>query len=299
MPYPNEHACRLRDPKDFEDGSFRRTTRKHNGKDYSVIMGRIKGEDTMTEQAYRYAKDSWEPEDARAHCKEHKGMMFEPAKEEKKSREAYETRSFQAVELRAKMEAGKAPVIEGYAAVFDSLSEDLGGFREKIRPGAFKGAIADGCDVRALWNHDNNFVLGRTTARTLSLSEDDRGLLATIHPPDTQWARDLMVSIGRGDVSQMSFGFQVEKDEWDDKDKNSVVRTIHSFRRLFDVSPVTSPAYPDTTVALRSLEEHRNTNMNPPEADAPTEQVPEWKPTHQPGYLRKRLELKEKETNNL
>lgn len=79
-PYPNEHACRLRDPGDFKPGSFRRTTRKHEGKTYSVIMGRLKGENTMTEQAYRYPKDGWQKAEANRHCKEHKGR-FEAASE--------------------------------------------------------------------------------------------------------------------------------------------------------------------------------------------------------------------------
>lgn len=80
-PYPNEHACRLRSPDDFQDGSFRRTERKHDGKTYYVIMGRLEGESTMTEQAYRYPKDGWEVGEARSHCKDHDGS-FEAASEE-------------------------------------------------------------------------------------------------------------------------------------------------------------------------------------------------------------------------
>lgn len=79
-PYPNEHACRLRPPGDFQEGSFRRTERKHEGKTYSVIMGKLTGEDTMTEQAYRYPKDTWEAGEASAHCKDHDGS-FEAASE--------------------------------------------------------------------------------------------------------------------------------------------------------------------------------------------------------------------------
>jgi len=77
-PYPNEHACRLRDPGDFQDGSFRRTSRDHEGKSYDVIMGRLKGETTMTEQAYRYPKDTWDAPEARSHCSDHDGT-FEAA----------------------------------------------------------------------------------------------------------------------------------------------------------------------------------------------------------------------------
>ncbi|GAI83513.1 unnamed protein product [marine sediment metagenome] len=85
MPYENEHSCRLRDPDDFQDDSFRRTTRTSDSKQYSVIMGRLKGEETMTEQAYRYVKTVWTEGEARTHCKEHDGILFEPATEEKET----------------------------------------------------------------------------------------------------------------------------------------------------------------------------------------------------------------------
>lgn len=78
-PYPNEHACRQRDPGDFESDSFRRTKREHEGKEYFVIMGKLKGESTMTEQSYRYPKDIWTEAEARKHCKSHGGISFEPA----------------------------------------------------------------------------------------------------------------------------------------------------------------------------------------------------------------------------
>ena len=79
-PYPNEHACRLRQPGDFQADTFKRVTREHEGKKYSVIMGKLEGEDTMTEQAYRYPKDTWEAAEARSHCKDHDGS-FEAASE--------------------------------------------------------------------------------------------------------------------------------------------------------------------------------------------------------------------------
>lgn len=84
-PYPNEHACRLRDPDDFEEGSFRRTTREHEGKEYSIILGRLKDEETLTEQAYRYAKKVWSADEAKAHCRAHDGA-FEAAAEKSGAR---------------------------------------------------------------------------------------------------------------------------------------------------------------------------------------------------------------------
>jgi len=158
------------------------------------------------------------------------------------------------LELRVKRDDDGKVKIVGYAAVFDKLSEDLGGFREKIQKGAFKDALKKS-DARALWNHDNNYVLGRESSGTLKLKEDDKGLYMEVDPPDTQFAKDLMVSIERGDVNQQSFGFYIKSDKWEGLDsKNETIRTILEVDEIVDVSPVTFPAYPDTKVALRSLD---------------------------------------------
>ena len=144
--------------------------------------------------------------------------------------------------------------VTGHAAVFDQLSENLGGFREKIAPGAFDGVLND--DVRALFNHDSNLILGRTAAKTLELSVDTTGLKVDFSIPDTSYGRDLIVSLERGDINQMSFGFQVEEDEWnEDNTTGAVIRTITKVKRLFDISPITFPAYPQTDVAKRSMDE--------------------------------------------
>jgi len=143
--------------------------------------------------------------------------------------------------------------ITGYAAVFEKLSEPLFGFREKIAQGAFAEAIEKD-DVRALWNHDPNYVLGRNKSGTLRMEENKKGLKIEIDPPETQWANDLLTSIRRGDVDQMSFGFMVEEEEWDRKNKDEPIRTLNKVR-LFDVSPVTYPAYPQTSVGVRTTEE--------------------------------------------
>jgi HK97 family phage prohead protease len=145
---------------------------------------------------------------------------------------------------------GAGPVIAGYAAVFDSMSEDLGGFREVIRRGAFKKTIKE-ADIRALWNHDPNYVLGRKSAGTLAIREDDHGLAFEVTPPDTQWARDLLTSIERRDVTQMSFAFSAIRDKWAKGDGAQTRELLEV--RLFEVSPVTFPAYPATEANLRSL----------------------------------------------
>jgi len=157
------------------------------------------------------------------------------------------------VPIELRIEGDESKKIKGHAAVFDKWSEDLGGFREKIRPGAFKKTIKE-ADVRALFNHDPNFVLGRNKAGTLELSEDEKGLAISIEPPDTQWARDLTTSIERGDIDQMSFGFRTVKDQWttpqDGKENQRELLEVE----LFDVSPVTFPAYPQTDVGVRSID---------------------------------------------
>lgn len=143
--------------------------------------------------------------------------------------------------------AGK---LVGYASVYGPLSEDLGGFRERIAAGAFKRTLDSRSDVRALVNHDSTLVLGRRSAGTLSLTSDSTGLRVEIDPPNTSYANDLKELIGRGDVSQMSFGFFVNRDEWIIENE-ARVRIVHDVD-LIEVSVVTIPAYPDTTIALRS-----------------------------------------------
>lgn len=157
----------------------------------------------------------------------------------------------QPVEARAV--DGEPSRLVGYAALFNSETEIAGMFRERINPGAFTEAVGRD-DVRALFNHDANFVLGRTTSGTLTLSEDEAGLRYDVVPPDTTWARDLMVSVARGDISQSSFAFSVDEEAWDyPKGGGMPTRTVKR-ATLYDVSPVTYPAYAETTVSARSLE---------------------------------------------
>ena len=164
-----------------------------------------------------------------------------------------ELRILKTAELRVKRNGDELPKIEGYAAVFNKDSEDMG-FIERIAPGAFKNSLKTS-DVRALFNHDSNIILGRSTAGTLELKEDKKGLFMSVTPPDTQLVRDMVLSpIERGDITQQSFGFTVQSDDWDYRDNEPSIRTITEIKELFDVSPVTFPAYPDTAVALRSLD---------------------------------------------
>jgi HK97 family phage prohead protease len=161
-----------------------------------------------------------------------------------------EKRFFQAEDLEIREEDGKPRVFSGYAAVFQRRSLDLGGFFEVIRPGAFARALSERQDVRALIDHESSKILGRSTAGTLRLSEDERGLRVEVDAPDTSYARDLAESLRRKDITQMSFGFRMKRDEWRKEDGHDVRELIDV--DLADVSFVTYPAYPDTTAALRS-----------------------------------------------
>lgn len=150
------------------------------------------------------------------------------------------------VGLRAMADGGK---IAGHAAVFNVWADIGGMFREQVAPGAFAETIRRD-DVRALFNHSPDYVLGRNIRGTLRLSEDDTGLLSEIDPPEAGWAQDLLVVMRRGDVDQASFGFMVV-DQSTEVRENVVHRTLQRVQ-LFDVSVVTFPAYPQSAMAVRS-----------------------------------------------
>ncbi len=155
-------------------------------------------------------------------------------------------------EIRAAEEDGKK-FIEGYAVMFNSLSVDLGGFRERFTPTAFNSILRTKPDVVALFNHDYNFILGRTSAGTLEVRADFKGLLYKISPPASR--ADVLEAIDRGDVRGSSFGFTVTKkggDFWTEEG-GVLIREVRNVAKLIDVSPVVNPAYPDTSVARRSL----------------------------------------------
>ena len=151
-------------------------------------------------------------------------------------------------ELKAAVEGR---TVEGYASVFNSMSEDLGGFREIILPGAFSEVLDN--DVRALYNHDSNYLLARTTSGTLELKEDEKGLYYRFEMPNTSYGNDMLELFRRGDLTQSSFGFTVEKDNWRMEDGQQV-RYIERVGSLFDVSPVVFPAYSQASSGLRSAE---------------------------------------------
>lgn len=159
------------------------------------------------------------------------------------------------LELRSAPEGSRSPgTMVGYAAVFGKESCDLGAFRETLSAGCFRNAISK-CDVRALVNHDPNLLLGRKSAGTLRLMEDDRGLRVEIDLPDTTVGRDTAESLRRGDLQGQSFSFTTPADgsgeSWD-TESSPWLRTVRQIDELFDVGPVAFPAYEDTTAAMRA-----------------------------------------------
>lgn len=161
-----------------------------------------------------------------------------------------ETRSTSGVvEFRA---ADAGEMLAGYALKWMRYSQNLGGFVEQVHRSAFSKSLADGVDVLARYNHDDNMLLGRTSSGTLRLSEDDTGLLYEVDLPDTSVARDLAALARRGDVHQSSFAFYTIEEDWSLTDNGFPLRNLLA-GQLVDVAPVNMPAYLDTSSALRSL----------------------------------------------
>lgn len=186
---------------------------------------------------------------------------------------------------------GEERKMTGHAAIFNEEAQIGGWFREKIEAGAFKKSIKED-DIRALFNHDPNFVLGRNTSGTLSLKEDERGLKIDIDPPDTQFARDLAVSIGRGDISQMSFAFEALRIEWvRAEEQNGTDLRIIKEARLFDISPVTFPAYEGTDIAMRSHDTWKKETEEEEKKKLPTETDDDFQRNNKLMKLRQRRKL--------
>ncbi|WP_428938854.1 HK97 family phage prohead protease [Fontivita pretiosa] len=157
-------------------------------------------------------------------------------------------------ELRVADGAGAGdglPRITGYAAVFNSLSEDLDGFREKILPGAFAQIVAGNDEVLALMHHSTQLILGRRSKGTLSIREDRRGLSVEIIPPNTSVGRDAVESVRRGDIDGMSFRFRNAEDTWT-RAGGETIRTIHRIGQLLEVTLTPIPAYPTTSARIGS-----------------------------------------------
>lgn len=172
-----------------------------------------------------------------------------------------EVRTFQC-ELR---KDGESRTVKGTGAVFNSRTELWDGVFEEISKGAFDEVLQD--DVRALFNHNENYILARTKSNTLRLSVDERGLHYEFEAPNTTAGNDLIESLSRGDIDQSSFAFTVRESAWEDLGNGQWLRKITKLKRLYDVSPVTYPAYTDTTVALREKEKRDSETNSELEAE--------------------------------
>lgn len=161
------------------------------------------------------------------------------------------------IENRFETKEDGQEVVIGYGSIWNSRSENLGGFYEYISPSAITEETIAKSDVRALINHDPNLVLARSTAGNLNLSVDDKGLRYEFSIPETSYGKDLAINMKNGNINQSSFAFTVGSDEWSTDEEGNDIRTITSIERLYDVSPVTYPAYSqaesDLIVAQRGL----------------------------------------------
>ena len=168
-------------------------------------------------------------------------------------------------EFRMESMEHNGDVVSGYAAVYDSDSEFMG-YYEQIEKGAFDDVMND--DVRAYYNHDENYLLGRVSSGTLRIGTDKRGLYYEVDLPNTTYANDLVELMKRGDINQSSFAFLISEDRWEERD-GKTYRIIEKVSRLLDVSPVAQPAYPAATSELkRDLE-----TETPPIETTPTDAV--------------------------
>lgn len=167
----------------------------------------------------------------------------------KKMAKKKETRTFDITRLNTRdATEEQSSLITGYAAVFNSKTSIGGWFDEIIEPGAFARSLSEKGDVRALFNHNWDNVLGRTKSGTLQLEEDNRGLKFEIELPNTSVGRDLAESMSRGDINQCSFGFWITEETWD-YSVDPALRTIHEVE-LYEISVVSIPAYDDTEASL-------------------------------------------------
>ena len=191
----------------------------------------------------------------------------------------------QSPELHINRDDNGRTVIRGVAALYNSDSKNLGGFVERISPGAFDAVLATNPDVLARYNHSDDFLLGRTTSGTLRLYSDEVGLRYEIDPPQSRM--DVIESLQRGDVTQSSFAFRIGKNTnevWTRRDDGMQVRTINAIDFLADIAPVIQPAYEGTQsyVSKRAMSmvvnvnvevEHEEASETPMEDVTPDEEV--------------------------
>jgi len=196
------------------------------------------------------------------------------------------------LEIRAEQE-GKEKRISGYGIVYDKETRLYSDLYEVIRPGAASKVLAGNPDIKCALNHDRRYLFGRTKSKTLTLTEDKKGVRYEAIPPDAQWARDAIASIERGDIDGSSFTFAVEPEhEKITKRKDGTyLREITELSRIGEMGPVTDPAYMDTTAEARAKAEYESLTARLRTQDE-ADEIAEVKRTLD--LRRKRLDLKAK-----
>ena len=172
--------------------------------------------------------------------------------------ERLERREFVAERLEVRRQTDRPPVISGYAVVFNADSRvlhDWSGqpFVERFDAGAFDAWLRTDPELVALWNHNADLPLARRSRGTLQITKDEHGLRFEMQPPETSWGTDAIIAIQRGDVIGMSFLFEALRDTWTPPNADGVARRTILESVLYEISPVTFPAYPTTRVTVRSV----------------------------------------------
>ena len=160
------------------------------------------------------------------------------------------------MEIRTSKIKNESGQLIGRAVAFNSASHDLGGFVEIIEPTAFDSHLSKSPDIRALYEHDGKDLLGRTSSGTLNVTKHDDGIHVEITPPDTRAGKDCIELVSRGDINGMSFGFIAKRDRWNWNAKPLPIRYVVE-AELREVTVTATPAYSASSVALRSLAEHK------------------------------------------
>jgi HK97 family phage prohead protease len=217
----------MRDPEDFEHDSFRRSSREHEGKRYDVIMGKLKGEDAMTEQAYRYPKDIWAEGDARRHCKSHHGISFEPAKTEEATANM-QSKMFHA-DIKKKSELDGHLIIEGWASTKNIDRAD-----EIVEPEAFANGIKSYLTNPIVnFQHNTDMPIGKTIEMTI---KDIEGFWIKVMLSKANDVADIVTKIKEGILRAFSIGFRPTEEP-------DIIDNVPHYKaiELYEVSVVSIP----------------------------------------------------------
>lgn len=266
MPYPSEHAARIKEPDQFIDDSFRR---KVIDKGLVVIIGRLTGgDDSMIVQAYRFDKEYFTVVQAKKWLKNHdvEYISFEPASESENGR-SFERSGNESeyrtidntkclYECRYSQEGDKQEFISGMGIVYNAETEILPGIFESIRPGAFSKSLNRFDEIKSFINHDPSLILSTTRSTPpLEITDNENSLVFVSPIPPTTYGRDLAINVGRGNISGASFSFMIHDggEIYSIDEDGNYHREIIS-AEIYEVGPVTNPAYQQTTVSLRNKE---------------------------------------------